>query len=85
MPDPQFLPFMGFENPMQVVDRTDLAYEVRLAVLQEWQARLAQSGSDEDRRNAVLGAIHALEMGAEVQDDAPEDAPEHFGYGKPGP
>lgn len=82
MPDPRFDPFKGFDTPMQVVDRTDLAYEKRLDLLQDWKASLASAGAEEDQQEAVHGAIHALEMGAEIQDDAPTSAPASSGYGK---
>jgi hypothetical protein len=77
--------FKGFADPMQLVDRTDLPYEKRLAVLQEWKALLASESADEDQVDLVDGAIHSLEMGSEIQDDAPHGAPALSGYGKPSP
>jgi hypothetical protein len=75
--------FQGYSDPLELVDRTDIAYEERLAILQEWQAELARVDAPEEERQALQGAIHALEMGAEVQNDEPEGAPRAHGYGKP--
>ena len=74
--------FRGFSDPLALVDRIDLPYEERLAILQEWQADLARASAPDEAREALQGAIHALEMGAEVQNDGPEDAPDESGYGK---
>lgn len=74
--------FRGFTDPLDLVDRTDLPYEERLAILQEWQADLARTDAPDESREALQGAIHSLEMGAEVQNDGPEGAPEDAGYGK---
>ena len=82
MPDSSGLSFKGYENPLDLVDRTELPYEERLALLQEWQAEAARSGQPDERREAIHAAIQALEMGSEVQTDAPEEAPVHYGYGK---
>ncbi len=73
--------FRGFRDPLALVDRTDLPYEERLAILQAWQAELARTEASDEAREALQGAIHALEMGAEVQNDGPEAAPEDAGYG----
>jgi hypothetical protein len=73
--------FRGFRDPLEIVDRTDLAYEERLATLQDWKAALAEAGAPEEQERAVLGAIQALEMGAAVQHDEPEEAPADHGYG----
>lgn len=81
MPDLQLATFAGFDDPMDVVDSTDMTYEARLKILQEWQATLSRSGSGHDRQKILQGAIHALEMGAAVQDDGPEGAPNSTGYG----
>jgi hypothetical protein len=73
--------FRGFAGPLEIVDRTDLDYADRLAMLQEWKAELAQTGAPQEAQDELQGAIQALEMGAAVQDDAPEEAPEDHGYG----
>lgn len=74
-------PFEGFLDPMEVVDRTDLDYEKRLRLLQDWQADLERKNAPEEQREALRGAVLALEMGSEVQGDEPEGLPPGAGYG----
>ncbi len=81
MTENQFAAFRGFSHPMEVVDRTEMPYERRLAVLQDWQATLASTSATDECGKTILGAIHALEMGAEVQDDKPAGSPDGSGYG----
>ena len=56
-----------FEDPLDVVDRTDLDYETRLDLLQRWKA-----DSPPDEADRVQAAIEALETGARVQADGPD-------------
>lgn len=74
--------FRGYDNPLELVDRTELPYDDRLALLQAWKAEAAEAGEPQERQDEILAAIHALEIGAEVQNDAPDEAPEQRGYGK---
>lgn len=78
MADAPLPSFQGFSDPLDLVDRTDMPYEKRLAILQDWQAEV--SDADDQHKAALLGAIQALEMGAAVQNDEPEGAPEDHGY-----
>lgn len=72
--------FQGYDDPIDLVDHTEIPYERRLEILQAWQEELAKSGASDEQRQALLGAIHALEMGAETQDDVPEEQPDDVGY-----
>lgn len=76
MPDATLTGFRGYDDPLDLVDRTDIDYTERLALLQDWKAELAASGASEDAEAAVQGAIDALEMGAAVQRDDAEEIPE---------
>jgi len=76
--------FRGYSDPLQLVDRIDTPYEERLATLQAWQEELARDDAPQEQRDLVLGAIHALEMGAEHQGDEPAEAPDDHGYGAEG-
>lgn len=69
--------FRGYSDPLELVDRTDIDYTERLALLQEWKAELARSGEQAAgaEADAVQGAIDALEMGAAVQRDDAEEIP----------
>lgn len=73
--------FRGFTDPLEIVDRTDLDYEDRLAMLQQWRAELERSGASEEELAELTGAIQALEMGAAVQGDESDEIPEGRGYG----
>lgn len=65
--------FRGYDHPLDLVDRTDIDYTERLALLQAWKAELAREAAPEAEQDALQGAIDALEMGAAVQrDDAAE-------------
>ena len=68
--------FKGYSDPLDVADRVDLPYEERLELLQDWQVALENADAPQEHRDEVRGAIQALEMGAEVQDDEPEAGPE---------
>ena len=57
MTENQFAAFRGFSHPMEVVDRTEMPYERRLAVLQDWQATLASTSATDERGKTILGAI----------------------------
>lgn len=83
MADPALAPYRGHDDPLALVDRTDIDYAERLAILQDWQVALADVDAPESHRAALQGAIHALEMGAAVQDDGPDEAPDAHGYGVP--
>jgi hypothetical protein len=83
MADPALAPFRGHDDPLALVDRTDIDYAERLALLQDWKAALARADAPEEQREALLGAIHALEMGAAVQNDEPAEALAAHGYGVP--
>lgn len=72
--------YQGYEDPIDLVDRTEIPYEERLKVLQAWQEELARSGASDEQRQHLVGAIQALEMGAEVQNDDPVGEPEGTGY-----
>ncbi len=67
--------FRDFRTPLEITDRTDLTYELRLELLQNWSEHLAQSNAEEEEIEEVTAAIHALEMGAVVQGDTPEEVP----------
>lgn len=70
-----------FEDPLDVVDRTDLDYETRLDLLQRWKA-----DSPPDEADRVQAAIEALETGARVQADGPDVEVRHgYGIQKKGP
>lgn len=68
----------GFVEPLEVVDRTDLDYGKRLAILQEWRARLVRDGAPEAELAEVDGAIQALEVGSRVQGDQSADVPPDY-------
>lgn len=68
----------GFLDPLEVVDRTDLTYEARLRILQDWRARLTRGDADREEVTAIDGAIQALEMGARVQGDDSDEVPEGY-------
>lgn len=72
--------FRGYDNPLDLVDRTDVDYAERLKLLQEWQAELARTGAPEEKQEEIRGAIQALEMGAAVQGDDAEEIPEGAGH-----
>ena len=77
-PDPR----REFENPLSIVHATEARYEDRLAVLQSWRARLAEEADpDPDAEEAVADAIRALEQGAALRQDQPDEAPKTWGYG----
>jgi len=82
MTDNLAVSYRGYENPLDLVDRTELPYDDRLALLQEWKAEAAKAGQSQERQDEILAAIHALEMGAEVQNDVPDETPDQHGYGK---
>lgn len=67
-----------FRDPLEVVDRTDMAYEERLRILQDWRKRLAEEDADQPRIDEVDGAIQALEMGARLQGDQSEEIPDDY-------
>ena len=74
-------PRLVFTEPLAIVELADLPYEVRLRLLHRWLA-LAAAGPDPARvRDEVLGAILALEGGAKLRIDLPEEAPPEHGYG----
>lgn len=66
--------FQGYSDPMEVVDRTDIDYSRRLAVLQDWLADIGKAGMRDAERAAVEAAIRALETGAVVQSDQAAEA-----------
>lgn len=68
----------GFVDPLEVVDRTDLDYERRLTILQEWRARLTGEDAPAEEVAAIDGAIQALEVGARVQGDDSDEVPEGY-------
>lgn len=68
-----------FHDPLEVVDRTDMAYEERLGILQDWRQRLTESKAARTEIEEVDGAIQALEMGARLQGDQSEEVPEDYG------
>ena len=74
-------PFKGYDDPLDLVDRTEIDYEERLALLQAWQSELAAAGAPDEHRDALMGAIQALEAGAALQGDEPEGVPDGHGYG----
>ena len=65
-----------FTDPLDLVDRTDLPYEQRLEMLQEWRARLTGADAAKEEIDAIDGAIQALEMGARVQGDDSDEVPD---------
>ena len=65
-----------FTDPLDLVDRTDLPYEQRLEMLQEWRARLTGEDAPRAEVDAIDGAIQALEMGARVQGDDSDEVPD---------
>lgn len=71
----------GFSDPLEIVDRTDLSYEKRLGMLQDWQAALAREDAPQEKRDELAGAIQALEMGAVTQGDESDAIPEGSGAG----
>lgn len=75
MPDATLRGFRGYADPLDIVDRTDVDYPERLALLQEWKAELARAGASEVEHEALQGAIDALEMGAAVQRDDADEIP----------
>ncbi|MBP7002832.1 hypothetical protein [Amaricoccus sp.] len=75
--------FRSFRDPLEIVDRTDIDYAERLEILQAWKAELGRGDAPEAEHERIAGAIHALEMGAAVQNDEPAEAPKAHGYGVP--
>lgn len=70
-----------FDDPLDVVDRTDLDYATRLDLLQRWKADCPPGKADR-----IQGAIEALETGAKVQADGPDVEVRHgYGIQKKGP
>ncbi len=76
-------PFKGYSDPLEIVDRTEMDYEERLALLQDWRAELAAQGAGAKALDAVDGAIQALEKGAEVQGDGPSEGSSETGFVNP--
>lgn len=64
-----------FDDPLDLVDRTDLSYKTRLDILQRWKADSPPGEADR-----IQAAIDALETGAAVQADGPDVEVRH-GYG----
>ncbi len=69
------LDLADFDDPLDLVDRTDIPYETRLDALQRWKAE-----SRQDVACRIQAAIEALETGAAVQSDGPDVKVRH-GYG----
>jgi len=67
----------GYDDPLELVDQTDIPYEERLTTLQEWRARLTGADAPQVEIDAVDGAIQALEMGARVQGDESDEVPDN--------
>lgn len=76
MSDTPLRGFRGYDDPLDLVDRTDIDYPERLSLLQAWKAELARRGAPQEDHDALQGAIDALEMGAAVQGDDAEEIPE---------
>lgn len=74
-------PFRGYTDPIDLVDRTEIDYSERLVLLQAWQAEVAAAGGSDEQREALTGAIQALETGAALQGDGDEEVPVSHGYG----
>lgn len=74
-------PFKGYDDPLDLVDRTEIDYEERLALLQEWQSALAAADAPDEHRDALMGAIQALEAGVAYQGDQSDEVPDGHGYG----
>jgi|AACY02.2.fsa_nt_gi hypothetical protein len=76
----------GEEDPrawfadIQAIVECDAPYLTRLAVLQRWRAVAVREGDDDEKKLAD-DAILALEQGAALGEDAPEEAPPAWGYG----
>ncbi len=56
---------------------------MKIGILQEWQAELAQADAPDEHRKALSGAIQALETGAALQSDEAQEVPDGHGYGVP--
>lgn len=81
MAESDLRPFRGYSDPLDLVDRTEIDYAERLAILQDWQAELAALDAPDEHRKALSGAIQALETGAAVQNDGAAEVPQGHGYG----
>ncbi|TPE52534.1 hypothetical protein [Amaricoccus solimangrovi] len=68
----------GFTDPLEVVDHTDMPYEERLGILQEWRARLVSESAPSPDIEEIDGAIQALETGARLQGDQSDEVPEDY-------
>ena len=69
------LDLADFDDPLDLVDRTDIPYETRLDALQRWKAECRHDIADH-----IQAAIEALETGAALQSDGPDVKVRH-GYG----
>lgn len=75
-------PRTRFEDPQEIVDATDAPYEARLQALQRWRRLVVEEdGQGGEAEKAVSAAIQALETGAELEQDEPEERPPGRGYG----
>lgn len=74
-------PDMWFDEPLDLVDRTDLDYEIRLDMLQRWQARIAAGQATRGTAEEVEGAIFALQARSKLKTDTPEEQPTTTTYG----
>lgn len=70
-----------FEHPVAVAQLTDLPYDARLDMLQRWLKLVGEAEADERERLEVEGAIEALEGGAALGIDEPDEAPRVHTYG----
>lgn len=75
-------PRRHFADPQVVVDARDAPYLARLNLLQRWRAAASDGAA---ALGEVDAALKSLQVGAGTWQDAPEEAPGAWGYGKQKP
>ena len=70
-----------FEDPFNIVESREFDYETRLNMLQTWLARIANKQAVRGDREEVDRAIVALQAGAKLKIDNPEEQPNTTNYG----
>ncbi|NJO37867.1 MAG: hypothetical protein HC871_09950 [Rhizobiales bacterium] len=70
----------GFEQPDDVLERSDLTYEQKLDILQRWHADLQKASGERAGLRRVEQAIERLQVEVTFDPDKPESAPSGKGY-----
>jgi len=74
-------PDRHFADPLDVLDRDGIEYEVRLRILQSWLSRIASGEAERGSRSEVEGAIVALQTRSKLKLDTPGGQPRTTTYG----